>query len=360
MKKLQIILWLSITTIAFGQKVDLDRYTFTAQFRTLPAVQLDSTYRTYNVTVETTKLMQTYLDEMTPEKTVLLDGWRRLEETGHVTIKVKIEDILPESVSVKERVENIKDRTGRITGTKSMYSQEVVYTFSATAYLEDYKGVHIEDFVLADRGSKLYYRSPEFPIQKLAEGYFMINALTITRDLFKSNVNRAMRNLSDRISNLYGFGEAQVTDQMWILDSKKHPEYQAHRAAFQQLTAAIFTLTADKPIDGLREQLKPVIAYFEGIKRKYNSNSKWDRKLRYASYYNLAVIYYYLDDPDAMLKEATGLIMNDYDSGDGKNFEYSALRLKNIFRQSGIYTRHFPININNFRGPFEKAVTQSK
>lgn len=360
MKKLQIILWLSITSIAFGQRVDLDRYTFTAQFRTLPTVQIDSTYRTYNVLVETTRLMQSYLDEMAPEKSVLLEGWRKLEETGHITIRVKIEDILPESVSVKERVENIKDRTGRITGTRTMYSQEVVYTFSAIASIEDYKGVHIEDFVLADRGAKQMYRSPEFAVSKIAEGYFVINALAITKDLYKNNVNRVMRNLSDRITNLYGYGEAQVTDQMWILDSKKHPEYRAHRAAFQQITEAIFTLTADKPIDGLRERMKPVITYFEGIKKKYNSNSKADRKLRYASYYNLAVIYYYLDDPDAMLREAMGLVMNDYDTNDGKNFEFTALRLKNTFRQSGIYTRHFPIDINKFRGPFEKAVTQSK
>jgi len=65
-------------------------------------------------------------------------------------------------------------------------------------------------------------------------------------------------------------------------------------------------------------------------------------------------LYYYLDDPQAMLKEAGGLILNDYDTRDGKAFESSALRLKKLFDDTKIYTRHFAIDISTFRGPYEK------
>ncbi len=113
-------------------------------------------------------------------------------------------------------------------------------------------------------------------------------------------------------------------------------------------------MTADKPIDQIKEQLKPAIDYFEKIKRKYTSTSKHDRKIRYASYYNLAVLYYYLDDPQMMMKEANGLVLNDFDTRDGKAFEQSATRLKNLFLQNNIYTRHFGIDTSAFKGPFEK------
>jgi hypothetical protein len=142
---------------------------------------------------------------------------------------------------------------------------------------------------------------------------------------------------------------------MWIIDSRKHPEYDDHRKAFQQLNSALFSMDANTPIDGLREQLKPVIKYFESIKKNYPSNNKHDRKIRYASFYNLAVIYYYLDDPQMMMKEASGLALNDFDANDARGFEESALRLKNQFQLFNIYTRHFKVDPNSFKGPYEST-----
>jgi hypothetical protein len=97
-----------------------------------------------------------------------------------------------------------------------------------------------------------------------------------------------------------------------------------------------------------------VIDYFEKIKKKYSSTKKHDRKIRYASYFNLAVLYYYLDDPQAMMKEANGLELNDYDAKDAKGFVQTATWLKNIFQQTNIYTRHFNIDPSRFKGPYEK------
>ena len=317
-------------------------------------MHLDSTYRTYNVVVEGTKMMQPFLQDLEPEKTVQLEGWRKMQQDGHIIVRIKLEDLLPEGVSLKERVETTKDKNGVVTGTKIFYHQEVVYTFAATADISDYKGMHIMDQVLADRGYKQTYSSPEFAFSKLAEGYFMINSLAITGELYRNCVNRAMHYLSDRITENFGFKEVTANDRMWIIDSRKHPEYTAHRQAFQKLNEILFSMSANSSITGMREQLKPVIDYFESIKKKYASTSKHDRKIRYASFYNLAVLYYYLDDPQAMMKEANGLELNDFDSKDGKAFEQSALRLKNLFQQANIYTRHFNIDPSAFKGPYEK------
>ena len=141
---------------------------------------------------------------------------------------------------------------------------------------------------------------------------------------------------------------------MWIVDSRKHPEYAAHRKAFQQMNEVMFNMNASSSIAGVRVQLKPVIDYFEKIKRTYTSTNKHDRKIRYASYFNLAVLYYYLDDPQAMMKEANGLVLNDFDARDGRGFEQTATWLKNLFQQTNIYTRHFNIDPSTFKGPYEK------
>jgi hypothetical protein len=355
-KSLLFAATLMLPVIAISQKVpDLDRFRFTAQFRTLPVHRLDSSYKTYSINLEGTRLMRTYLSEMEPERSVVLEGWKRLSKDGHISVDVKVEDLLPESVSVKERVEVIKDRNGKQTGTRTLYHQEVVYTFSAFADVSDYKGGHIENIVLADRGHKQVYSSPEFAVRQLAEGYFLLNTVAVTERLYKNCVTRAMHYLSERLTENYGYGEATITDQMWIIDSRKHPEYTAHRQTFLQLKDVLFGLRADKPLDGVREQLKPAIDYFESIKKKYTTTSKHDRKIRYASYYNLAVLYYYLDDPQAMLKEAAGLILNDFDAKDGRNLEASAIRLKNLFAQTKLSSRHFPIDTASFRGPYQSA-----
>lgn len=357
MKSNALLIAFLLPVSVMAQKVDLDRFNFTSQFRTLPSARLDSSYRTYHVNVEGTRLMAGYLREMSPEKSVFLEGWRMLPNNGHLAINIRLEDLLPESISVKERVEIIKDKTGRQTGTRTYYCQEVIYTFAANAEIYDYKGAHIRNVLLDHRGAKKTYRSPEFAVRQLAEGYFMLNALTVTGQLYKNCVNNSMRNLSNEITENFGYGETTVSDFMWILDSRKHPEYSAHRNAFLTIKDAMFDITASKPIDDVREKLQPAIKYFESIKRKYPSSSKHDRKLRYASYFNLAVLYYYLDDPQAMMKEASGLILNDFDARDGRALESTAIRLKNLFEQTQINTRHFPIDINALRGPYENSVT---
>lgn len=360
MKKLYFFALLAISFSIHGQKkVDLDRFRFSVQYRSLPKVQIDSTYRTYNVEVEGTRLMQSFLNEMSPENSVLLEGWRKLPQDGHLDINVKLGDLVPESVSVKERIETSKNRAGQVT-TKTYYRQEVVYSFDAQASITDYKGAHIMDQELASRGNKQVYRSPEFASRILAEGYFALNSLTVTKELYQSCVTRAMHYLSERITDNFGFNAVTSNDFMWIVDSRKHPEYTAHRQAFQQISEVLFNMNANTSIEGAREQLKPVIDYFEKIKRIYSSTSKHDRKMKYASYFNLAVLYYYLDDPQAMMKEAKGLELNDYDAKDARGFVQTATWLKNLFEQNNIYTRHFAINPAAFKGPYEKADVTAK
>jgi len=353
-----LLLLLFVPVIINAQKkVDLDRFDFKVQYRSLPAIRLDSTYHTYNVMVSSTKMMQPLLQEMDPENSVTMEGWRKLPANGHLKIQVKLEDLLPENVSVKERVITTKDRNGVVNGTKTMYYQEVVYTFAANAAITDYKGVHIIEEVLANRSYKQVYTSPEFAFKPLAEGYFLLNSLAITKDLYRSCVNRAMHYLGNRLTDDFGYAEVTASDFMWVIGSRKHPEYEDDHKAFQLMNEVLFSMNANTSIEGAREKLKPVIDYFNNIKTTYNTTKKHDRKIRYSSYFNLAVLYYYLDDPESMMKEANGLILNDFRTEVGKSFQETATRLKNQFQQTNIYTRHFAMNVAAFKGPDEKTET---
>lgn len=353
-KKLSIILFALAPVLLSAQKsVDLDRFRFSVQYRSLPAIKIDPSYRTYQVDVFTTKLMDPLLAELDPAKTVRLEGWKKMDGKAHISVNVKIGDLVPGSVSVKERVVTNRNGNGIITGTKTFYYQEVQYTFEAEAVVTDYKGSHIMDIPLASRTYQRVYRSPEFALRAMAEGYFLVNSLAVTKELFRECVDRSMHYLSDKLTENFGYDAVTVNDNMWVIDSRKHPQYDAWRQAIRQINDVLFSMNASTPITGAAEQLKPAIDYFEKIKRDYSSSSRHDRKLRYGCYYNLAVLYYYLDDPQAMMKEANGLELNDFDPKDAKGFKETATWLKNLFEQNNIYTRHFSVDVDSLKGPGE-------
>ena len=357
MKKLFILLSIALPLASIAQKsVDLDKHRFSVQYRSLPTVKLDSTYRTYNVDVTSTKLMNPFMSELDPARTVRLEGWKQLDDNGHLNVSVKLGDLLPGDVSVKEKVVTTKNRSGQITGTKIYYWQEVVYSFEAEAVITDYKGMHIRDELLVSRQNKRVYRSPEFTLRPLAEGYFVLNSLTITKDLFRNSVSDAMHTLTNRLNTNFGFNEVTANDYMWVVGKRKHPEYGNWRKAVQQVMDVLFTMNATSPITGAREQVQPAIDYFEKIKKRYSGTKKHDRKIRYGCYYNLAVLYYYLDDPQSMMKEANGLELNDFDPKDARGLKNTATWLRNLFEQNNIYTRLFPVYPDNYKGPLEQDV----
>lgn len=65
--------------------------------------------------------------------------------------------------------------------------------------------------------------------------------------------------------------------------------------------------------------------------------------MRYASFFNLAKIHYYLDDPDAAMQAAGELMLNEYDEKDGRRLEAAATELKLLLKQNKFTSRHFPI-----------------
>lgn len=82
MKKLHLLQLLLPLSLFAQKSVDLDKYRFSVQFRSLPAVRIDSTYRTYDVQVEATRLTSPLLSEIQPENSVRLEGWKKLMQGG--------------------------------------------------------------------------------------------------------------------------------------------------------------------------------------------------------------------------------------------------------------------------------------
>ncbi|HYC30340.1 MAG TPA: hypothetical protein VEB42_16005, partial [Chitinophagaceae bacterium] len=125
--------------VSNGDKVDLDKYNFTASYRDLPKKGLDTAYHTFSVKLEYGLLSKLALRKDELENQVYIDGWRRIAYGAHVQVNLRFEDLLIQGSEVKERVEVIKDKNGKETGKKTTYVVEVPYTFGAQAKITDYK-----------------------------------------------------------------------------------------------------------------------------------------------------------------------------------------------------------------------------
>jgi hypothetical protein len=112
-------------------------------------------------------------------------------------------------------------------------------------------------------------------------------------------------------------------------------------------------MTENEPLNKVKQKMQPVIDYFEKIKKEYITSDKEDRKMRYASYYNLAKIYIYLDEPEKAMAEAGALAMNDFDEKDGKMLQQAAVLLADKLRKNNANTRHFAVNVNNYASPLD-------
>jgi hypothetical protein len=351
MKSVFTVLLIVACSTLQAQKVDLDKFIFTASYQEFPNAPIDTSYHTYSVTVTGSIGANTQVKESELIEPIFIQGWKRLSSGAHVNINTVFEPVVMRNWEIKERVQVSKGKTDKDTIRTTYYHVDITYSFGAISEMKDYKGNSIWREQIVSPESKQVYKTQEFSTIIEATFYFKYQAAVELEKMNRYAVESAMNRLNNSLSYNFGYNTRTVNDIMWVLDSKKHPEYEAHRKAWLLARQSLFQMQPSQPVNEIRKMLDPAIAYFQRIPKKYNSNSKSDRKIRYASYFNLAKIYYYLDDPDASMNEAGNLIMNGSDASDGKLLEQMALNLKSLFAQKQRSSRHFPITPDLYTGP---------
>jgi hypothetical protein len=352
MKILLLVLITSFVFVSvFAQRVDLDRFNFTASYRDFPDEPLPAEYKTYNVRIEAAPSLGLGYSAVNLENLVNIEGLKKVTGTGHMTIIAMLDDIVIEKTETVERVQVTKDKQN-VEVKKSFFATEMTYSFSARATVYDYKGnTVVSNYILFDRENKRTYKTPEYSNPVDASNNFNNKILETKSNLAKQLVNGAISNLNSYLNTNYGYAIQKVNDIFWVLNNKKHPEYAEHQKAWNNFKSAIVLMSPDESLEKVREKMKPVIAYYEKIKTVYTASDKEAKKMRYASYYNLAKIYLYLDDPAAAMREADALAMNDYDENDGKHLRAVAESLNEQLKRNNASTRHFPVVISSFQPP---------
>ena len=113
MKNLFTLLVLTFfVSSVYAQRVDLDRFNFSVSYRDFPENPLPEAYKTYNVRLETSPSLELGYSIQNMEDNVAIEGLKKVEGTGHITILLMMDDIIFEKPETLERIQTSKDKQG--------------------------------------------------------------------------------------------------------------------------------------------------------------------------------------------------------------------------------------------------------
>ncbi len=344
---------ISISLSTLAQKVDIDRFYISNSYRVIPEVA-DLTKNTYNVvSPQGNDVSDDFrIRFSSAESDINIDGLKKVEK-GHYEIRVSFVDARIDEYDVKEVRRETKNSSGVVTGSTSTYQPTLKYTIKFKSDVFDNTGKFLFSAFITDNKGKVVSLGSEQKDYYKAEAYIRNNRRSILNEFFNTEYATHLTNTNAALNKKLGWPVSTGNLTVWILDSKKHPEYEKQQAISAEIKAWAAGISANAELTAEQKQkAEEFLTYFESLKTKYPSEDKPDRKMRFSAFYNKAIIYLnYLDQPDKALVEAQGLIANDYDKFEGKAFTDEATKLKGNMDRAKLKSLHFYLDVDTFKGP---------
>lgn len=340
MKNYILVFLLSFVALSsYSQSVDLDREYMNVSYVRLPSNPvLDQNFRTFSVKVNASYISRGTYPKAILEDKIVLEGFEKVNRMGTIQIEIQIDDVIINNVEIQKREVVKKDKEGNITSRKTYYKPVVTYTTSGRYYLKD----HTDSPPNYGLGKKSFHTGSEYNSHAAAYKYFNNNRGALKNKFTRDFIESIPGTVNGKINYRYGYSQMSHKALLWILDSKKNPENGGHKKALADMQSLFSTMKYDEPIEEIKTKAEPIIAYFESVIPKFSDvKKKKHKKMRYASYFNIAYMYYYLDMPDKAIEYANKLIANGYDKGDGKKIIKQSELLKQRFADNKKSTRHF-------------------
>ncbi|MFP2997092.1 hypothetical protein ABN763_14340 [Spongiivirga sp. MCCC 1A20706] len=353
MKKNLIVALLLLAYVGVkAQSSNLDREYFKTSYVLLPTDPiLNDKDRTFNVSV--TNAMNSSSRRDIAQSRIKINGFSKLDNNGNLDIDIEIFNVELGDMNIEKREVENKDKEGKVTSVSRYYKVVWPYKTYATMSVNNQLIGENKNFTY---GKGETYNSDEFRSYTKAKEFYNNNRYNL-RDRFKSDFFKSVvGDMNYTLNKKYGYRIADKKDQFWILDSRKHPETPKHKEMYELMKEAFASkMKSDVATDELAAALAPAIEYFEGVPARYPGDKKRIRKLRYSSYYNLANIYYYLDNPEKTIEYGQMIIDNDYDKSDGKQFIKDGEYLRKQLDKNKLSTRHFEIVSEDLTGQAEMS-----
>jgi hypothetical protein len=323
LKKIIFLFVLFISFSGFSQSTNLDREYFHYSVIDLPTHPISNPAdRTFSVN----------------DDYIAIAGFSRVGSDGTIQIDFMFNGTTVEDFIIKEIKHEKKDKKGDVISTRYTYNLDLDYISTGAVFIKN--TLTGQDF--NDRYSyNANYTKYGFKSRAKAQRYYDNNRRSLNKKYRNKHIREMEETIQNYLNRTYGYPINSGKDNFWILSRKSHPEYYKHHEAFEKARLAFVKMSYNSPTNQIERDLQPVIKYFKEVIPRYTGKKKKARKVRYASYYNLAKIYFYLDNMEKTREYGQKLIDNNYDKKDGKAFIRRANELQDLFYANGVNSRHF-------------------
>ncbi len=342
MKNILIALLLFCSVAASAQKVDLDPYHFNFEYRDLPHAIFDSTLKGYKVTVDISGRIEEFMTTDAMTSKLVLQGLELDESEYNINYFVSFSDLMVDKYQIVESVSESKNKDGTVNKTYSYYIS-LDYSISGTADLKNYSGDQLIKGIPLFTSRSFNWASKSFSNRSDATSYYYSNKGSIFSNLVRDRLNEGIARANNWANSNVGFPTTKENLYLWLIDNKKHPEYEAMHLRWTALKLTLENVSANTISAEDKSKIVEMIKYFDGLKTTFNKDEKGDKKIRYASFYDNALLYMLIDQPEKAIKETEGLILNGYDAKDAKGQKEQAMKLELLFKNNNLFTRHFSV-----------------
>jgi hypothetical protein len=329
-----------IAGMASAQKVDLDRFNFNFEYRNLPHKPLDSSYTSFSVDLEASNYITGAMGTESIKSKIDLQGFERKEMDGDVQIKLRIQDLIVDKYQVVESSSTTKNKDGSETKTYSYYVS-VDYSITGSADWSDNGGAELAQGINLFSSRSYNWASATYKTRSEANNYYENNRTALINGFIRERLNEAINAANSKVNYYFGYPVSRNAENLWLSDGKKHPETEAMTLRWTALKPALEAVSANELSQETISKMTEMTKYFDDVKTRYTEDEKSHKKLRYAAWYNNAVLYLLMDMPEKAAEEARGLIANDYDAKDGEKLLEKAEALKALIALNKTNTRHF-------------------
>jgi len=347
----------SLTAIAQTNNVSIDRLRFTYGHRELPTHPLNPIRFDYGVRVIATPAVRNNVSIEDIADAVTIRGQVRADNPADASVVVELTlgNIVIASSNVRERREEVRDRSGNVTGTNHFFWVEVVYTFESS-YRVMQGGNQVRRAVeIYNRAasSNQRFNTESFRSRREASDFWNNNRENLIAEFYQSLATNSANTVSNALSRAYGFsGRTNVRGELRIMNENRHNENATFREKTTTLRDELQSLTPNTPLD--RERIAEIIEYFKSLPERYaDTRSRADQRIRYAAWYNLCQIYFFLGEPENVAQYADLIIANRHNQRDGTRLKNRAAELTAAFDRTGIRTRHFSPDVLFGDGVFD-------
>ncbi|KAB1160334.1 hypothetical protein F7018_00210 [Tenacibaculum aiptasiae] len=326
MKRILLSFIFLLPTILAAQSTNLDRERFSVSYVKLPSDPIiDHDKRTFSINLNG----------------ISIQGYSRVNAPGTLDIKYNFEGTTVSDISIEKIKHEKKNKDGKVISVSYTYKAKAKYTSRATInVINSFNGKSYEQ----NFQEKSYYTSNAYNSYYKAERHYAINKYDIKSNHRSKHKTGIKSSIKSYLNSRYGYIPFTTNREfLWILGSDRHPEHKKHHEAYNKVKTIFAKMKYDEPMDEIHKELEPVIQYFNDVIPRYPGKKRKMRKVKYASYYNLANIYYYLDMPEKVKENAQKLIENGYDKSDGKRFLRYADALIKDLETNQMKSRHMKV-----------------